>query len=160
MFDVSGLQIREEVVGVCYREESWPNVVEDVVRESLRSEPTCCQWEELIIRVQSRNNHQLWFSLDRTATVTVYTCAVVSLLTEARRRNNTRRFRRALMQGWRRPAGHLDILLIILSLYLVSGPTQHHSRGGLQDHQLSLVYFRENIAESQEGKIQVSHSSN
>ena len=39
------------------------------------------------------------------------TCEVASLLTEGRRRNNTRRFRRALMLGWRWPAEHLNILI-------------------------------------------------
>ena len=88
------------------------------------------------------------------------TCEVASLLTEGRRRNNTRRFRRALMLGWRWPAEHLNILI---DHYLVgrhlSGPTEHHSGCWLQNHQLSLVNLRENISEAQEGKIKLSHSS-
>ena len=61
MFHVSRLQIWEEVVGVRHSEESRPNVVEDVVGESLRSEPAGGQWEELIIGVQPGNiYHQMW----------------------------------------------------------------------------------------------------
>lgn len=41
------------------------------------------------------------------------TSAEVPLLTVLRRRSSTRRFRRELMPGWRQPARHLSIFMII-----------------------------------------------